>query len=69
MIYLLTFLIVAVYGKTNILIGQNYEAEFKSYVQSVGKPAGASFYTTFKNPSAIQGDGAAFIEYGMLSLL
>ncbi len=47
--------IIAVYGKTEILIGQNYQAEFESYVSAAGQPAGASFYTTFKTPSAFQG--------------
>eukprot|EP01084_Bolivina_argentea_P049078 90310_1 len=60
---LISSYIVTVYGKTEILIGQNYQAEFESYVSAVGQPAGASFYTTFKTPSAFQGDGAAFVEY------
>ena len=58
----LTSIISSVFG-TEILIGQNYEAEFESYVSAAGKPNGASFYTTFKTPSAFQGDGAQFVEY------
>ena len=50
-------------AKTAILIGQNYESEFNDYITSVGQPAGASFYTTFKNPSAFQGDGLPFVDH------
>ena len=58
--------IISSYGLvsgTELLIGQNYQAEFESYVSAVGKPNGASFYTTFKTPTQFQGDGAAFVEY------